>query len=80
VQIVVYDAMAFPVRTLDAGQITVAPGQTYQGSTTWDGKGANLAALLPLGTYYYRVVATDAAGNQTMSSESQKLLLSLSLL
>jgi hypothetical protein len=80
VQVVVYDVMGFPVRTLDAGMITVAPGQTYQGSTNWDGNGANLTSLVPLGTYYYRVVATDAAGNQTMSGESQKLLIALKLL
>lgn len=79
VQVVVYDAMGYPVRTLDAGTVTVAPGTTYSGTTTWDGKGTNLA-LLPVGTYYYRVVATDAAGNQTESGESQRLLISLKLL
>src|SRR5207237_1200596 len=44
VTVVVYDVQGFPVRTLDAGDIAVAPGATYQGSTTWDGKGMNLTS------------------------------------
>ena len=80
VKVVVYDVMGFPVRTLNAGDFVVAPGQTLSGKAVWDGKGANLTSLLPLGTYYYRVVATDAAGNVAMSGESAKLVIAVSLL
>jgi hypothetical protein len=73
VQVVVYDITGTPVRHLNAGQIVVAPGVTYSGSTTWDGRHDGLTGLVPLGTYYYRVVATDAAGNPAMSGESQIL-------
>lgn len=79
VHVVVYDANGFPVRTLDAGKHVVTPGQTLNGTTKWDGKGTNLA-LLPVGTYYYRVVATDAAGNTAMSGESAKLVIAVKLL
>ncbi|HET7488736.1 MAG TPA: hypothetical protein VFJ85_12465 [Acidimicrobiales bacterium] len=80
VKVVVYDVQGYPVRTLNAGDYTVAPGQTLSGKAVWDGKGANLTSLLPLGTYYYRVVATDAAGNVAMSGESSPLTIKLSLL
>lgn len=80
VKVVVYDVLGFPVRTLNAGDVTVTPGQTLSGKAVWDGKGANLTSLVPLGTYYYRVVATDAAGNVAMSGESTKLLIAVKLL
>jgi hypothetical protein len=78
--VVVYDALGYPVRTLDAGLFTVKPGQTVSGLVKWDGKGANLTSLVPLGTYYYRVAAVDAAGNVAMSGESKKLLIAVRLL
>ena len=80
VKVVVYDVTGFPVRTLNAGDFVVTPGQTLAGKAVWDGKGANLTSLLPVGTYYYRVVATDAAGNVAMSGESTKLVIAVSLL
>lgn len=80
VKVVVYDVMGYPVRTLHAGDFVVRPGQTVAGSTKWDGKGGNLTTLVPVGTYYFRVVATDAAGKVLMSGESSPLTIKVSLL
>jgi hypothetical protein len=75
VEVIVYDITGYPVRHLNAGQHVVGPGATLSGSTTWDGRHDGLTGLVPLGTYHYRVVATDAAGNPAMSGESAALVI-----
>ncbi|MDQ3967841.1 MAG: hypothetical protein M3275_05520, partial [Thermoproteota archaeon] len=91
IKVVVYDVMGYPVRKLNGGDFVVRPGETLAGSTEWDGKfgklttivhgddSGNLASLVPVGTYYFRVVATDAAGNVLMSGESSPLTIKVSL-
>jgi len=43
---------------------------TLGGSTAWDGQDQTLTGILPVGLYYYRVVAEDDAGNFTQSGQS----------
>jgi len=75
VEVIVYDVLGYPVRHLNAGQHLVLPGQTLAGQVAWDGKVDGLLGYVPLGTYHYRVVATDAAGNPAMSGESGALVI-----
>jgi hypothetical protein len=50
--------------------VDVTPGVKKTGHVLWDGKDDSLIGFLPAGVYYYRVVATDDAGNVAMSGES----------
>jgi flagellar hook assembly protein FlgD len=77
VQVLVYNALGQVVRSLDSGSVPVTPGQIKGGSTAWDGHDDTLTGLLPIGTYYYRVVVTDQAGNAAQSVESKPLQISL---
>jgi hypothetical protein len=74
VDVIVYDLLGNPVRHLNAGDHLVQPGQTLSGAVAWDGRAHNLLGIVPLGTYHYRVVVTDAAGNPAMSGESSALV------
>src|SRR3546814_13739297 len=71
VDVILHDLTGNVVRRLDGGTVTVTPGVTKTGSTTWDGKDRTLLQLVPVGLYYYRVVATDEAGNLAHSGESK---------
>jgi hypothetical protein len=71
--VIVHDALGNAVRRIDAGNVSVAPGTTDNGSVTWDGSDQSLTKFLGIGTYYYRVIATDEAGNWTETGESQPL-------
>ncbi|HVV36482.1 MAG TPA: hypothetical protein VHC63_07735 [Acidimicrobiales bacterium] len=71
--VIVHDALGDAVRRIDAGTIVVAPGTTYNGSVQWDGTDQSLTGFLGVGTYYYRVIASDEAGNWTETGESQPL-------
>ena len=61
-------------RRLNAGDHLVGPNQTLSGQVAWDGRPHNLLTVVPLGTYYYRTVVTDAAGNPAQSGESGALV------
>jgi hypothetical protein len=52
---------------------------TKTGHVLWDGTDDSLLGVLPAGLYYYRVVATDDAGNVAMSGESLGLQLKVKL-
>jgi len=69
--VVIYDVTGNPVRLLDGGTINVTPGTTHNGSVSWDGYQQSLTNLVPVGVYYYRVAATDEAGNTSFSGESK---------
>ncbi|HVT75724.1 MAG TPA: hypothetical protein VHD87_01745, partial [Acidimicrobiales bacterium] len=71
--VIVHDALGNAVRRIDAGTIAVTPGTTYNGSVQWDGTDQSLTGFLGVGTYYYRVIASDEAGNWTETGESQPL-------
>jgi hypothetical protein len=73
VSVIVYDATGLPVRRISGGTVTASPGGFVQGGVTWDGKDGSLLNLVPLGIYYYRVVAVDEAGYVTQSGESPNI-------
>lgn len=79
VGIIIQDLTGNVVRRLDGGTVNVTPGVTKVGSTTWDGKDQTLLQLVPVGLYYYRVVATDEAGNVAQSGESKPIQLRLAV-
>ena len=71
--VIIHDATGNVVRRLDGGIHDVTPGVEYLGETSWDGKNRTLSGLVPLGVYYYRVVAVDEAGNVAHSRESRPI-------
>lgn len=78
VTVTVFDATMNPVRRLHGGVVHVTPGAApILGSVTWDGRDDSLLNLVPLGVYYYRVTATDDAGNVAFSGESQIITIRL---
>ncbi|MGH9275070.1 MAG: hypothetical protein ACRDZU_10520, partial [Acidimicrobiales bacterium] len=79
VRVIVYGVTGVTVRHLDGGVQTVTPGVKKTGYVLWDGKDDSLIGFLPAGVYYYRVVATDDAGNVAMSGESLGLQIKLKL-
>jgi hypothetical protein len=79
VRVIVYGATGLAVRHLDGGVQTVTPGVKKTGHVLWDGTDDSLLGVLPAGLYYYRVVATDDAGNVAMSGESLGLQLKVKL-
>jgi hypothetical protein len=79
VRIIVYGVTGLAVRHIDGGVQTVTPGVKKTGFTYWDGTDDSLIGFLPAGVYYYRVVATDDAGNVSMSGESKSLQIKLKL-
>jgi hypothetical protein len=79
VTVLIYNALGAVVRRLDVGSVATTPGVAYNGSTTWDGKDQTLTGFVPVGLYYYRVVATDDAGNVAQSGESQPIQIKVSL-
>jgi hypothetical protein len=74
VAVLVYDVLGQVVRRLDGGVVPTLPGLPTTGSVAWDGYGTGLA-LLPLGLYHYRIVATDSAGNVSQSVASRPIQL-----
>jgi hypothetical protein len=70
VYVVISDTTTNVVRVLDGGVVGVTPGQPLHSFTPWDGRNHTLTGLVPLGTYYYRVIAIDPAGNWAQSRES----------
>jgi hypothetical protein len=79
VRVIIYSAAGLAVRHIDHGVVDVTPGVKKTGSTTWDGKDDSLLGFVPAGIYYYRVVATDDAGNVAQSGESERLQVKLQL-
>jgi len=79
VKVIVFNELGTAIAQLDGGVHTVTPGQIYKGSTTWDGFShyALVEQVVPAGIYYYRVIATDDAGNVAMSGESSPLQIKL---
>lgn len=73
VWVIIYDATGMPVRKISGGTKTVTPGGFVNGGVVWDGKDGSLLNLVPLGIYYYRVVAIDEAGHVTQSGESPRI-------
>ena len=80
VTIQIYNLIGQMVRTLEAGTVTVTPGVPFNGSTMWDGRDYTLTGLIPAGIYYYRVIATDDAGNVAQSGESKPITITIRLL
>ena len=68
--VVVHDLTGNVVRILDGGTHAVTPGAPLHGKTMWDGKNHTITGLVPVGVYFYRVVAVDEAGNVAHSGES----------
>jgi hypothetical protein len=79
VTVLVYNVAGAVVRQLDAGKVAVTPGQPTSGFTYWDGKDQTLTGIIPIGLYYYRVVAIDEAGNVAQSGESKPIQIKASL-
>jgi hypothetical protein len=73
ITVLVFNATGAVVRQLDGGTYAVTPGQTLTGNTPWDGRDYTITGLVPIGLYYYRVVATDDAGNVAQSGESKPI-------
>ena len=62
-QVQIFNRYGTPVRTINAGGRR--PGATSVG---WNGR-RSTGAMVPAGTYYYRFVAQDAAGNRTTTAK-----------
>jgi hypothetical protein len=75
----VFNALGAVVKQLPTQNITVTPGATVSGSTPWDGTDNTITGLVPVGLYYYRVVATDDAGNTAQSGESAPIQVTVML-
>jgi hypothetical protein len=73
ITVLVYNFGGAVVRQLDGGTYATTPGTTLSGSTLWDGKDQTITKFVPVGLYYYRVVATDDAGNVSQSGESRPI-------
>ena len=72
ITVLVYNATGAVVRQLDGGTYATTPNTVVNGSTAWDGKDQTITGVVPVGLYYYRVVATDDAGNIAQSGESSR--------
>jgi hypothetical protein len=79
ITVLVFNVGGAVVRQLDGGPYNTTPGVTLHGSTAWDGRDFTITGLLPVGLYYYRVVATDDAGNTAQSGESRPIQIKASL-
>ena len=79
IRVLVYAATGQVVRHLDGGTLDVTPGVKKSSYVLWDGKDDGIIGFLPAGVYYYRVVATDDAGNVAMSGESLGIQIKLKL-
>jgi hypothetical protein len=79
ITVLVFNVAGAVVRQLDGGTYATTPGVTLSGSTPWDGRDYTITGLVPVGLYYYRVVATDDAGNIAQSGESSPLTIKVSL-
>ncbi|WP_436794815.1 OmpL47-type beta-barrel domain-containing protein [Actinospongicola halichondriae] len=77
ITVIVHDLTGNVVRILDGGTHTVTPGTPLDGATLWDGENRTLTGLVPLGVYFYRVVAVDEAGNVAHSGESAPIQIKL---
>jgi hypothetical protein len=75
ISVIIHDFLGNVVRRLDGGTHNVVPGVQYNGATAWDGRDHTILQLVPLGLYYYRVVAYDEAGNVAHSGESRPIQL-----
>jgi hypothetical protein len=73
ITVLVFNAAGAVVQQIDGGTYNVTPGTTLSGSTAWNGQDDTITGLVPVGLYYYRVVATDDAGNVAQSGESAPL-------
>ena len=60
-------------RQLDGPTVATQPNVPVTGFTNWDGTDETLTGLVPVGIYYYRIVATDDAGNTAQSGESRPI-------
>lgn len=72
VYVVIFDVTGNPVRLIE--DTSFGAGQQW---VQWDGKQGSLTGLVPLGVYYYRVVAMDRAGNWAQSGESKPITIRL---
>jgi hypothetical protein len=79
ITVLVFNVAGAVVRQLDGGTYNLTPGTTLNGSTNWDGKDQTITNIVPIGLYYYRVVATDDAGNAAQSGESKPIQIKASL-
>jgi hypothetical protein len=79
ITVLVFNVAGAVVRQLDGGTYNTTPGVTLSGSTPWDGHDYTITGLVPIGLYYYRVVATDDAGNVAQSGESAPIMIKVSL-
>jgi hypothetical protein len=80
VWVIVYNATGTAVRYLDGGIVNNPHfNQPIFGSTAWDGRDQTLTGIVPVGLYYYRVVAQDDAHNWTQSGQSIPIQIRLSL-
>lgn len=77
ITVIVHDLTGNVVRTLDGGTYAVTPGVPLDGETLWDGQNRTLTGLVPVGIYFYRVVAIDEAGNVAHSGESAPIQIRL---
>jgi hypothetical protein len=77
ITVLVFNFAGAVVRQLDGGSYTLTKGSTLTGSTPWDGRDYTLTGFVPVGLYYYRVVATDDAGNVAQSGESTPIQIKL---
>ena len=80
VTIKIYNLLGQMVRTLEHGTVNVTPNVPFNGQTMWDGRDFSLTGLVPAGVYYYRVIATDDAGNVAQSGESKPITITVTLL
>jgi hypothetical protein len=69
---IVFNELGFPVRYIEK-TVPVTPGVEKTDVLVWDGKDQSLVGIVPVGVYYFRVVAVDEAGNPAMSGESAPL-------
>lgn len=77
ITVIVFSVTGEPVRHIDGGVHATQPGVPLNGATKWDGKDDSLLGKVPVGLYFYRVVATDAAGNSGMSGNSKPITLKI---
>ena len=79
VGVVIYDVTGNVVRRLDGGLQNVTPGVKLSGFTPGTARTRRSPGLVPIGIYYYRVSAIDAAGNVSFSNESKPIQITLGL-
>ncbi|HVU74031.1 MAG TPA: hypothetical protein VHE83_13790 [Mycobacteriales bacterium] len=73
ITVLVFNVAGAVVRQIDGGTYNVTPGTTLTGSTAWDGHDQTVTGLVPVGVYYYRVIATDDGGTAAQSGESRPI-------